>query len=172
MRRFMFDFIELFAPHLTRDVVERSLACTNRASREAMFDRDQVAVALRSDQVEIRDWRQQQLGLVGSFDGPSTSLTNFREYGVSDCFSSVSNYEERRAIYAEFSGEPHAFGVRVAFVGDDDAIDRRPVVTVGQTFLDVATFPAGFARGKDLLDEGDRAAGHDGSISDRCGRRI
>ena len=37
MRRFMFDFIELFAPHLTREVVERSLACTNRAQREAMF---------------------------------------------------------------------------------------------------------------------------------------
>jgi len=38
MRRFMFDFIELFAPHLTRELVERSLACTNRASREALFD--------------------------------------------------------------------------------------------------------------------------------------
>ena len=38
MRRFMFDFIELFAPHLTRDVVERSLACTNRAEREAIFE--------------------------------------------------------------------------------------------------------------------------------------
>jgi len=37
MRRFMFDFIELFAPHLTRDVVERALACTNRVEREAMF---------------------------------------------------------------------------------------------------------------------------------------
>jgi LysR family cys regulon transcriptional activator len=33
----MFDFIELFAPHLTRDVVERALACTNRLEREAMF---------------------------------------------------------------------------------------------------------------------------------------
>ena len=38
MRRFMFDFIELFAPHLTRDVVERSLACTNRTEREAIFE--------------------------------------------------------------------------------------------------------------------------------------
>jgi LysR family transcriptional regulator, cys regulon transcriptional activator len=38
MRRFMFDFIELFAPHLTREVVERAIACTNRTAREAMFD--------------------------------------------------------------------------------------------------------------------------------------
>jgi LysR family transcriptional regulator, cys regulon transcriptional activator len=38
MRRFMFDFIELFAPHLTREVVERAIACTNRAAREAMFE--------------------------------------------------------------------------------------------------------------------------------------
>ena len=38
IRRFMFDFIELFAPHLTREVVERSLACTNRGQREAMFE--------------------------------------------------------------------------------------------------------------------------------------
>jgi LysR family transcriptional regulator, cys regulon transcriptional activator len=37
MRRFMFDFIELFAPHLAREVVERALASTNRASREALF---------------------------------------------------------------------------------------------------------------------------------------
>jgi len=38
MRRFMFDFIELFAPHLNREVVDRALACTNRAQREAMFE--------------------------------------------------------------------------------------------------------------------------------------
>ncbi len=38
MRRFMFEFIELFAPHLTREVVERSLACTNRVQRETMFE--------------------------------------------------------------------------------------------------------------------------------------
>lgn len=37
MRRFMFDFIELFAPHLTREVVERALASTNRAARETLF---------------------------------------------------------------------------------------------------------------------------------------
>jgi LysR family cys regulon transcriptional activator len=37
MRRFMFDFIELFAPHLTREVVERALASTNRMAREALF---------------------------------------------------------------------------------------------------------------------------------------
>lgn len=45
MRRFMFDFIEQFAPHLTREVVERSLACTNRAAREALFDG--IALPLR-----------------------------------------------------------------------------------------------------------------------------
>jgi LysR family transcriptional regulator, cys regulon transcriptional activator len=38
LRRFMFDFIELFAPHLTRDVVERAFACSNRAEREALFE--------------------------------------------------------------------------------------------------------------------------------------
>jgi LysR family cys regulon transcriptional activator len=37
MRRFMFDFIELFAPHLNREVVDRALACTNKSQREAMF---------------------------------------------------------------------------------------------------------------------------------------
>jgi LysR family transcriptional regulator, cys regulon transcriptional activator len=38
LRRFMFDFIELFAPHLTRDVVERVFACGNRTEREGLFD--------------------------------------------------------------------------------------------------------------------------------------
>jgi LysR family transcriptional regulator, cys regulon transcriptional activator len=38
LRRFMFDFIELFAPHLTRDVVERVFACGNRVEREALFE--------------------------------------------------------------------------------------------------------------------------------------
>jgi LysR family transcriptional regulator, cys regulon transcriptional activator len=38
MRRFMLDFIELFAPHLTRDIVERAFSCSNRAEREALFD--------------------------------------------------------------------------------------------------------------------------------------
>jgi LysR family cys regulon transcriptional activator len=42
VRRFMFEFIELFAPHLTREVVERALACTNRVQREAMFEGIQI----------------------------------------------------------------------------------------------------------------------------------
>ncbi len=37
MRRFMFDFIALFAPHLTRDLVEQALACTNKADRDELF---------------------------------------------------------------------------------------------------------------------------------------
>jgi len=37
MRRFMFDFIELFAPHLKRELVERAIACTNKADRERLF---------------------------------------------------------------------------------------------------------------------------------------
>jgi LysR family transcriptional regulator, cys regulon transcriptional activator len=38
LRRFMFDFIELFAPHLTRQIVERAFSCPNKAEREALFD--------------------------------------------------------------------------------------------------------------------------------------
>lgn len=37
MRRYMYDFIELFAPHLTRRVVDDAFACSNSAEREAMF---------------------------------------------------------------------------------------------------------------------------------------
>jgi LysR family cys regulon transcriptional activator len=37
MRRFMYDFIEDFAPHLPRDVVEAAFACSNAVEREAMF---------------------------------------------------------------------------------------------------------------------------------------
>lgn len=37
MRRFMFDFIERFAPHLTRELVEEVLALPNRSEREALF---------------------------------------------------------------------------------------------------------------------------------------
>ena len=37
MRRYMYDFIELFAPHLTRRVVDDAFACSNASEREAMF---------------------------------------------------------------------------------------------------------------------------------------
>ncbi len=37
MRRYMYDFIELFAPHLTRRVVGDAFACSNASEREAMF---------------------------------------------------------------------------------------------------------------------------------------
>ena len=38
MRRFMFDFIELFAPQLDRERVDAVLACSNRTEREALFE--------------------------------------------------------------------------------------------------------------------------------------
>ncbi len=44
LRRFMFDFIELFAPHLKRELVEAAFACPNRAEREAMFNGMQLPV--------------------------------------------------------------------------------------------------------------------------------
>jgi len=37
MRRYMYDFIELFAPHLTREVVDAAFACSGSAEREALF---------------------------------------------------------------------------------------------------------------------------------------
>ena len=37
MRRYMFDFIELFAPHLERALVEQAIACTNKLDRERLF---------------------------------------------------------------------------------------------------------------------------------------
>ncbi|MDZ7825744.1 MAG: HTH-type transcriptional regulator CysB [Gammaproteobacteria bacterium] len=38
MRRFMFEFIELFAPHLTQEKVEEAIAAPNRGAREALFE--------------------------------------------------------------------------------------------------------------------------------------
>ena len=38
MRRFMFDFIEQFAPHLNRELVEEVMALPNRSEREALFE--------------------------------------------------------------------------------------------------------------------------------------
>jgi LysR family cys regulon transcriptional activator len=37
MRRYMYDFIELFAPHLNHRVVDDAFACSNSSEREAMF---------------------------------------------------------------------------------------------------------------------------------------
>lgn len=37
IRGFMYDFIEQFAPHLTKETVERALACTTKIELEAMF---------------------------------------------------------------------------------------------------------------------------------------
>ena len=38
MRRFMFDFVELFAAHLKRELVTEVLARQNKAERDALFD--------------------------------------------------------------------------------------------------------------------------------------
>ncbi len=37
LRRFMYDFIARFAPHLTREQVDAAVACSTRADREALF---------------------------------------------------------------------------------------------------------------------------------------
>ncbi len=37
LRAFMFEFIERFAPHLTREAVERAASCSNRLVREKLF---------------------------------------------------------------------------------------------------------------------------------------
>ena len=37
LRRFMFDFIELFAPHLTREVVEKAMASPDKESLDALM---------------------------------------------------------------------------------------------------------------------------------------
>jgi len=37
LRGYMYDFIELFAPHLSRDVVAQVQACANRAEIDELF---------------------------------------------------------------------------------------------------------------------------------------
>ena len=37
LRGYMYDFITAFAPHLTRDVIDRVMAMPNREEREAFF---------------------------------------------------------------------------------------------------------------------------------------
>jgi len=38
LRGFMYDFIEAFAPHLTRERIEEVLQCATRAEVEALFE--------------------------------------------------------------------------------------------------------------------------------------
>lgn len=38
MRRFMYDFVELFAPHLDRELVSKAFACQNKAERDTLFE--------------------------------------------------------------------------------------------------------------------------------------
>ena len=45
MRKFMYDFIELFAPHLTRKRVDEAFALPNRAERDQLFA--QIALPTR-----------------------------------------------------------------------------------------------------------------------------
>ncbi|MGR8920310.1 MAG: HTH-type transcriptional regulator CysB [Gammaproteobacteria bacterium] len=42
LRRYMYDFIENFAPHLTREVVDRAVATTNREAFAALFDESEL----------------------------------------------------------------------------------------------------------------------------------
>ena len=37
LRGFMFDFIAAFAPHLTREVIEKAAQCHNRQELDALF---------------------------------------------------------------------------------------------------------------------------------------
>ena len=38
LRRFMYDFVEYFAPHLTRELVEKAVGSSNKNEREALFE--------------------------------------------------------------------------------------------------------------------------------------
>tara|TARA_R100001143_G_scaffold59746_1_gene58607 strand:- start:187 stop:1161 length:975 start_codon:yes stop_codon:yes gene_type:complete len=42
LRRYMFDFIEAFAPHLSRSRVEQAQLCTSNSSREALFSKMEI----------------------------------------------------------------------------------------------------------------------------------
>jgi len=39
LRGYMYDFIELFAPHLTRDVVEAAFGCSSKTELDELFSR-------------------------------------------------------------------------------------------------------------------------------------
>ena len=45
MRRFMYDFVELFAPHLDRELVTEVLGRQNKMDRDALFE--EVELPLR-----------------------------------------------------------------------------------------------------------------------------
>lgn len=38
LRRFMYEFLELFAPQLSADQVDAAIAAPDRATREALFE--------------------------------------------------------------------------------------------------------------------------------------
>jgi LysR family cys regulon transcriptional activator len=38
LRRFMYDFVEFFAPHLTRELVEQAVGSSNKSERETLFE--------------------------------------------------------------------------------------------------------------------------------------
>ena len=44
LRRYMYDFIEWFAPHLTKERVDEAVACSTRAEREALFSKEELPV--------------------------------------------------------------------------------------------------------------------------------
>ena len=44
LRGFMYDFIEAFAPHLTRERIEEGIKCANRAEVEALFEKVELPV--------------------------------------------------------------------------------------------------------------------------------
>ena len=44
LRGYMYEFMELFAPHLTREVVEAAYSKTNRAELEELFDSIELPV--------------------------------------------------------------------------------------------------------------------------------
>ncbi|MCB1747675.1 MAG: HTH-type transcriptional regulator CysB [Gammaproteobacteria bacterium] len=44
LRTYMYDFISYFAPHLTRDIVDRAIATTNREDFEQLFDESSLPV--------------------------------------------------------------------------------------------------------------------------------
>ena len=38
LRSFMYEFIEKFAPHLTREIVDKAYACSTKVELDALFD--------------------------------------------------------------------------------------------------------------------------------------
>jgi len=38
LRGYMYEFIEAFAPHLTREMIDQALLCSNKVELEALFD--------------------------------------------------------------------------------------------------------------------------------------